>query len=62
VPDHAARSNSERAGSSARVGNQFWFLRPFGINRIAALARKEKKLRPYQETTAIPTLLKRRAG
>ncbi|PYJ67024.1 MAG: hypothetical protein DME76_15990 [Verrucomicrobia bacterium] len=43
-----ARTQSERVrrlalatGSSGR----------FGINRIAALARKEKKLRPYQETT-----------
>jgi hypothetical protein len=24
VPDHAARSNSERAAPSARVGNRFW--------------------------------------
>ena len=39
VPDRTARSNSERAVSSASVGNRFRLLRSFGINRSAALAR-----------------------
>ncbi len=37
VPDHAARSNSERAAPSACVGNRFSALRLSGIDRIAAL-------------------------
>src|SRR5687768_8389360 len=36
VPDHAARSNSERAAPSARVATGFRLLRLSGINRTAA--------------------------
>ena len=34
VPDHAARSNSERAAPSACVGKRFWAVRLSGIDRL----------------------------
>ena len=37
VPDHAARSNSERAAPSACVGSGFRLLRSFGIDRLDEL-------------------------